>query len=291
MVAREGTVSHPPTLDRSEAVPLGEPSPAGLPAGFRQRAYWALTRTTDMLCRRPCSGGAGGCCRRRVMGGRDVISNRTRWICLGMVTAAMLAGCSTASPPSASVAAGSGTTGVPAATLAGASATADPVMAQHDAAVARATAVIHALGGDVSADEPTTVLVADPESSQPGPFVQIGDADHRWEVGWTPQGVLRWVFTVTQPDAAAALTQTQAAARVSETLARLGLSLGAPDSLVYGSDWSAEWSRKIDGVPALGDGTSLHLAPDGSFGSYRFAESATAPKPASLLAKTQALSK
>ena len=219
-----------------------------------------------------------------------MISNRTRWICLGMVTAAMLAGCS-ASSPSASVAAVSGTTRVPAATLAGASATADPVMAQHDAAVARATAVIHALGGDVSADEPTTVLVADPESSQPGPFVQIGDADHRWEVGWTPQGVLRWVFTVTQPDAAAALTQTQAAARVSETLARLGLSLGAPDSLVYGSDWSAEWSRKIDGVPALGDGTSLHLAPDGSFGSYRFAESATAPKPASLLAKTQALSK
>lgn len=208
-----------------------------------------------------------------------------------MVTAAMLAGCSTASSPSATVAAVSGTTRIPAVTTADATATADPVMAQHFAGVARATAVIHALGGDVSADEPTTVLVADPESNQDGLWVQIGDADHRWEVGWTPQGVLRWVFAVTQPGAAAALTQTQAAARVSETLARLGLSLGAPDSLIYGSDWSAEWSRKIDGVPALGDGTSLHLAPDGSFGSYRFAESATAPKPATLLSKTQALSK
>jgi len=115
-----------------------------------------------------------------------------------------------------------------------------------------------------------------------------------WEVQWNSQGVLRFVFVPPPSNTASKLTSAQAGARVAQILTALGLTLPVPDLLAYDvnvPEWTAEWPRKIDGVPAFQDGTAVSVTPDGEFISYRYTESATAPKPAHLLTEAQAKAK
>lgn len=214
-------------------------------------------------------------------------SNRAGLLSVGLAAGFALAGCSAAasSAPSASsalsVAADSTARSVPPAAPAS-----SPTSAARPG-LAAATAIVNALGGTVAAGAPTLVLDADPITDQAGAYVQYGD----WQVAWNSHGTLRWVFVTAATSASQSRPQTEIAARVEATEKILGLSLGSPETLTYdgsAGDWEADWTRKIDGVTARGDGSAIVLLPDGTFNSYRYSESATAPKPATLLPEAQA---
>jgi hypothetical protein len=211
-------------------------------------------------------------------------ANRARLLSVGLAAGLAIAGCSASatSAPSAP----SKTTGSPARSVPPATPTSSPTSAASPG-LAAATAIVKALGGTVAAGAPTLVLDADPISAQAGTYVQYGD----WQVAWNSHGTLRWVFATATASASQTRSQAEIAASVDVTAKALGLSLGSPETLTYdgsAGDWEADWPRKIDGVMARGDGTAIALLPDGSFNSYRYSESATAPRPASLLSEAQA---
>jgi hypothetical protein len=212
-----------------------------------------------------------------------------------LVAAILMASCS---QPATGTTAGSATNQAAGATVASAPSTIAPANAPvalaSDAtdadAIARASAVVRAVGGEIAAGAPTLVLHADPISGQAGVYVEIGD----WEVAWTSRGILRLVFWQATTTGGDRLAAPDAVARVSQTVAALGLALPAPDALTYQDtvpDWSARWDRVIEGILAPGDGTDITLAPDGRFVSYVFAESATSPQPAVVLTEAQARAK
>jgi hypothetical protein len=77
-------------------------------------------------------------------------------------------------------------------------------------------------------------------------------------------------------------------------LTRLGIALGAPDSLAYqaaGPYWEALWNRDVGGVPVPSDGTRVVMDPDGAFVSYLYTETPVAPAPASTISEAAALAK
>jgi hypothetical protein len=169
-----------------------------------------------------------------------------------------------------------------------------PTLSAADAAaVAAAEGIIQAVGGTVPQTASPRVLPSDPISGELGTYVEIG----YWQVAWNSRGALRWVFSpdvFAAPDPAYKVTEAQAWERVQEALTALHVSLGAPDSFEYvGSAvwWKAQWDRKIAGVPVGGDATWVTITSDGDFGVYGRSETLTAPKPATMITKAQALAK
>jgi hypothetical protein len=202
-----------------------------------------------------------------------------RQLLYGLAVAGLLVGCgSPAAAPSKTPSASA------------AEPTATPTLSADSIAVRRATGVLEALGLDVPTDATIQVRASDPATDGTGTLVDLVD----WEVAWNAQGVLSSVFAKTSPSAVTKITSAEAGARVTHILAALSVVLPAPDSLTYednAPDWTAQWSRAIDGIPAPGDGTKIMLTPDGLFLSYWHSESAAAPKPAHPLTEAQAKAK
>lgn len=230
--------------------------------------------------------------------------NLARQLAMGLATALLLVGCTSAAatpaPSTTPTAASEHPTTPPTAPNATLqpsptpSASPAPTLSDADsAAVAAAESIIRAVGGAVPLAASSRVLPSDPISGELGTFVEIGG----WQVAWNSRSVLRWVFSpdvfAVPPDPSTWLTESQARERVKQALTSLGVSLGAPDSLVdYNSaGWKAQWDRRIDGIRAAGDGTWVSITADGGFAAYGYSESPTAPKPARTITKAQALAK
>jgi hypothetical protein len=168
--------------------------------------------------------------------------------------------------------------------------TATPTLSADSIAVRRATGVLEALGLDVPTDATIQVRASDPVTDGTGTVVSLDDR----EIAWDARGVLSSVFVPSSPGAVSRMGATEAGNRITQVVAALGVKLPAPDSLAYEDnvpDWTAQWSRAIDGIPAPGDGTKIMLTPDGLFLSYWHLESAAAPKPAHPLTEAQAKAK
>ena len=160
------------------------------------------------------------------------------------------------------------------------------------AAVDRATRIILALGGSVSAQSSVSVSHSRP-GGKPGTAVHLDD----WQLEWDQTGRLALVFDGVPPVAptpSVAMSEAQARVRVADIVDRLGTGLGAPDSLMldYNSaDWRAQWTRVLDGYPVPADGTLILMLPDGTFESYSYSETPNSPVPATLISQAAALAK
>lgn len=168
-----------------------------------------------------------------------------------------------------------------------------PTLSSADAAlVDRAIGFIGELGGSTCADAAVSVRSSGPDS-EPGTWVSVGD----WVVRWDAAGRLVNVIhppPYATPAPGPALSEAEARLRVADYLARLGIVLGAPDSVAYqdlGPDWEAQWNRDVGGVPVPSDGTKVVIGPDGTFVSYFYAETPVAPAPASMISQAAALAK
>jgi hypothetical protein len=220
-------------------------------------------------------------------------------LALLVLSAALLAAGCVGSPQSGALVGGSTTPAVsatPATTLlmpsSQPSATDRPSLSPADAAVvARATDVVHALGGTVAPDARVSVLGLGSDGT-PATVVALGD----WLIEWDQAGRLTHVFVALLPDTSTpALSEAAARTRVADVLSRLGITLGAPTSFlrenVGSDDWRAHWDRTLDGFPVPSDGTLVVIWPDGAFEAYGYAEAPNAPAPATRISQSQAVAK
>lgn len=224
--------------------------------------------------------------------------NRLGQVLLATAVALTIAGCTAAgqteppsSSPAASAARSVAPTAVPSPTptpTPGRSAS--PASSAGDAALAaRAIEIVRALGGTIP---PAGAILRSPAPLAPGTYFTIGD----WSVGWEATGRLVAVAVAPStpgPRPGAPLSGSDARVRVADYLTRLGVTLGGPDLFYQDPEmsWRAHWNRKIDGVPAPQDGTLMTIASDGTFMSYRYLETGTAPAPATTISQAQALAK